>query len=299
MRVQNGTIWLDGEIAGWEEARLPLMSDALLRGLSVFDGLVARRQTDGSLALLGAERHLDRLARSCAVLGLPLETGVPGLLEGCRAAAEREAAGSPDCDVYVRPMVVGAVLTPRAREASVTVAAFRQAPAAPAPVALLTSAWRRPTDDTLPPALKVVGNYQLTRLARLEAKKAGYDDALVLNAAGRVAESAGAAVVQELGGRLSTPPPWEGCLDSVTVALLALLARAEGMEWAREPLQRTAVLGADGLALAGTLADVVPVSRLDHRSYAAPSPLLEQLGLLWADASRGGKHAGLLETVTV
>ncbi|WP_151770806.1 aminotransferase class IV [Streptomyces abyssomicinicus] len=299
MRVQNGTIWLDGALADWEEARLPLMSDALLRGLSVFDGLVARRQTDGSLALLGAERHLDRLSRSCQVLGLPLEGGTDGLLEGCRAAAEQEAAGFPDCDVYIRPMVVGAVLTPRAREASVTVAAFRQEPGAPAPVTLQTSAWRRPTDDTLPPALKVVGNYQLTRLARLEAKKAGYDDALVLNAQGRVAESAGAAVVQEHGGRLSSPPPWEGCLDSVTVALLAAIARAEGIEWAREPLLRTTVLGADGLALAGTLADVVPVSRLDHRDYDAPSPLLKQLGTLWSEASRGGRHAGLLETVAV
>ncbi|MFH9725964.1 aminotransferase class IV [Streptomyces sp. NPDC017254] len=299
MHVQNGTIWLDGEIAAWDRARIPLMSDALLRGLSVFDGLVARRQTDGTLALIGAERHLDRLARSCEVLGLPLEGGPPALLDGCRAAAEREAGDDPDCEVYVRPMVVGAILTPRARAASVTVAAFRRQPAAPTPVALQTSAWRRPADDTLPPALKVVGNYQLTRLARLEATTAGYDDALILNTAGRVAESAGAAVVQERGGRLSTPPAWEGCLDSVTVALLAEIARAEGIEWAREPLLRTTVLGADGLALAGTLADVVPVSRLDHREYAAPAPLLDQLGELWAEASRGGKHAGLLETVTV
>ncbi|MFD7964723.1 aminotransferase class IV [Streptomyces zaomyceticus] len=299
MHVQNGTIWLDGEIADWDRARIPLMSDALLRGLSVFDGLVARRQDDGTLALIGAERHLDRLARSCEVLGLPLEGGPSALLDGCRTAAAHEAADDPDCEVYVRPMVVGTVLTPRAVTASVTVAAFRRQPVAPAPVALMTSAWRRPADDTLPPALKVVGNYQLTRLARLEATAAGYDDALVLNTAGRVAESAGAAVVQERGGRLTTPPSWEGCLDSVTVALLAELARAEGIEWAREPLLRTTVLGADGLALAGTLADVVPVSRLDHREYAAPAPLLEQLGALWAEASRGGKHAGLLETVAV
>ena len=300
MREQNGTIWLDGQLATWQEARLPLMSDALLRGLSVFDALTARRRGDGSLALIGAERHLDRLVRSCTALGLTVEADRRLLLDGCREAARHEAEGHRACDVYVRPMVVGAVLSDRARDASVTIAAFRRPPCTPpTPVRLMTSSWRRPTDDTLPPSFKVVGNYQLTRLARREAEQAGYDDALVLNTAGRIAETAGAALLQERDGRVTTPPAWEGCLDSVTVALLGPLARAEGIEWAREPIPRTSALSADGLALAGTLADVVQVSRLDHRAFDLGRRVLSHLQSVFLTASQGGKHADLLEPVAV
>nr|WTA71052.1 aminotransferase class IV [Micromonospora sp. NBC_00855] len=297
--VQNGTVWVDGEQADWQDARLPLMSDAVLRGLCVFDGLVARRQPDGTLVLVAADRHLRRLHRSCRALGLPTERTVTQLVDDCRAAAAAEATADPDCDVYVRPMVVGTTLTGRATRASTTVAAFRQHPRPPQPVRVRTSAWRRPSGDTMPPGLKVVGNYQLTRLARLEAKESGYDDALLLNAAGRLAEGAGSAVLVERDGRIVTPPPYEDCLDSITVALLATLAEADGIELTRQPVSRTEVLTADGLALAGTLADVVPVTDVDHVTWPTTSPLLDRLRVLYLDASRGGKHADLLEPVVV
>lgn len=299
MSAQNGTIWLDGERADWSEARIPLMSDALLRGLSAFDGLVARRQQDGTLALVAAERHLHRLRHTCAALGLPVEMDTARLLASCAAAATTEAAGDPRCDVYVRPMVVGARLTPRATHASVTVAAFRQSPKAPAPIRVKTSAWRRPSGDTMPAALKVVGNYQLTRLARLEATSSGYDDALLLNAAGRVAEGAGAALLVERDDLVSTPPPWEDCLDSVTVALLAALAEEEGIELARRPVSRTEALTARGLAFAGTLADVVAITALDHVNLPADAPLLDHLRARYLTASAGGKGADLLELVAL
>ncbi|MER5769761.1 aminotransferase class IV [Streptomyces sp. NPDC001985] len=301
MQEQNGTIWVDGRQENWADVRLPLMSDALLRGLSAFDGMVARRQPGGGLALLAPGRHLRRLQRTCAVLNLPLEEEYEQLLKGCLVAAGIEAEGHPECEVYVRPMVVGARLTERASAASVTVAAFRQPPAGadPAPVTLTTSSWRRPSGDSMPPSLKVVGNYQLTRLARLEAKEAGFDDALLLNSAGRVAEGAGAAIVMERDGRLVTPPVWEDCLDSVTIALLETLAAAEGIPFERAPVLRTDALSADGMVLAGTLADLVPVRRLDHREFGLEPPLLTRLRHRYLAASRGGEGSAALELVDV
>lgn len=70
---QNGTIWIDGTLADWNAAKIPLMSDALLRSLCAFDGLIAKRQPDGSLALVAPDRHYERLTRTCRVLGLPIE----------------------------------------------------------------------------------------------------------------------------------------------------------------------------------------------------------------------------------
>ncbi|GAB3443087.1 aminodeoxychorismate lyase [Streptomonospora sediminis] len=294
---QNGTIWIDHEQADWDEARIPLMSDALLRGLSVFDGMVARRRGDGGLALIAPDRHLDRLERSCAVLGLAVEHSREELLRACVSCAAAEAGESGD--VYVRPMVVGTALTPRARAASVTVAAFRREAAVPAPITMRTSSWRRPGGDAMPPGVKAVGNYQLTRLARMESAQAGGDDSLLLNRHGRVAEAAGAAVLVEDGGRVASPPEWEDCLESVTVALLAKFARREGIELSREPVSRSRVYGAAGLAVAGTLSDVTMVHSLDHRDYGGDSPLLGHLRSRYLAAAAGTGDADLLEAVEV
>jgi branched-chain amino acid aminotransferase len=297
--VQNGTIWVDGDITDWERARIPLMSDALLRSLCAFDALIAKRQAGGGLALLAPDRHLARLAETCRVLGLPIELSPGAILDGCRQVARREAEGYPEADVYVRPMIVGAALTPKVRSASVTIAAFRQDAVPAAPVSLKTSVWRRPDDDAMPAALKVTGNYQLSRLARREAAGLGYSEALLLNSGGHVAEAAGAAVVVERRGRLVTPPPWEDCLDSITVALLSSLARATGIELVREPVLLTHALSADGMALAGTLADLNRVERLDQVVFEDTATALLELQETYRAACRGGKGFDLLEALPV
>lgn len=295
---QNGTVWLDGELAGWDEARLPLMSDAVLRSLCVFDGMIARRQSDGSLAFIAFERHMRRLRQSCRAVGLPVASTDAEMLTACSEVVAAETLGHPDCDVYVRPMVVGAALSDRATSASMTIAAFmRPTEDSPPPVTVCTSSWRRPTNDSLPASVKAVANYQLARLARMEAKAAGYDDALVLNAAGRAAEAAGSAILIERDGVIGTPPSWDDCLDSITVHVLSALAPDIGVPFERRPVLRTEALSADGLALAGTLADLVPVSRLDVAALDVTSPLLASLRDAYTVASRGGKRADLLEAV--
>jgi branched-chain amino acid aminotransferase len=295
---QNGTVWLDGELTSWDEARLPLMSDAVLRSLCVFDGMMARRQDDGSMVLIAFERHIRRLRQSCGAVCLPMTYTDAEMLTACSEVVAAETLGHPDYDVYVRPMVVGAALSHRAESASMTIAAFRRPiEDGPAPVRMGTSSWRRPTNDSMPASVKAVANYQLARLARMEAKAAGYDDALVLNAAGRVAEAAGSAILIERNGVIGTPPSWDDCLDSITVHTLAAVASDVGVPFERRPILRTEALSADGLALAGTLADVVPVSRLDLAAIDVTSPLLASLRNRFAVASRGGKSADLLEAV--
>lgn len=296
---QNGTIWVDGTLADWNAAKIPLMSDALLRSLCAFDGLIAKRQPDGSLALVAPDRHYERLTRTCRVLGLPIELSRSTIFDGLREVALHETIGHAEADVYVRPMIVGAALTTRVRTASVTIAAFRQEATAQSPVSLKTSVWRRPDDDSMPAAIKVTGNYQLSRLARREATRLGYSDALILNSAGRVAESAGAAVILERGGSLLTPPAWDQCLDSVTVALIEVIAKTAGVRFSREPILFTQALTAEGMALAGTLADLTSVERLDDTSFTDSASALGTIRQAYESACRGGKWFDLLESITL
>lgn len=294
-RVQNGTIWADGRLRAWTEVGVPLMSDAVLRGLAVFDGLIADRH-HGVLALLAGEAHARRLVANARVLRLASQVDVAQVLDACLEAASAEAESSGTDVIYVRPMLVGAPVVSDARgDTTLTVAAFAQRDVAvPDPVRLQLAAWRRPQGDSLPAQVKAVTNYQLSRVVRLAARAAGYDDALVLNTNGRLAESAGAAVLVESDGVVRTPPPWEDALDSVTVRVLARLAEAEGIPLVHEPVSLAAVHAADGLALAGTLSDVVPVSSLDD--VALPGgPLLDLLRDRFLDARRGGRHLELLD----
>lgn len=270
---QNGSVWADGRLRGWSEVAVPLMSDAVIRSAAVFDGLRAHRRPGGPIRLLAGRAHVRRLVESARALRLPLAYGIDDILAGCAevAAAELAATGRPVA--YVRPMVLGATLTPDARTVSLTVAAFGQLNQPPAPQRLQLAALRRPAGDSLPPQVKAVANYQLTRLTRLAARSAGYDDALLLNEHGRLAEAAGAAVVVERDGRLLTPPAWEGCLPSITVDVLARLATALDIPFARTPVPLSAVWSADGLAMAGTLADLVEVRAVDDLDLSSGTAL--------------------------
>ncbi|MEV0459998.1 aminotransferase class IV, partial [Catellatospora methionotrophica] len=152
----------------------------------------------------------------------------------------------------------------------------------------------RPSPDALTPQNKAVANYQLSRLARLAAQAAGYDDAILLNAQGRLAEAAGAAVLVEHGGRVSTPPDWEGCLASITVDVVERIAAHVGVPFRREPVTTAALAAADGIALAGTLAALTEVTCLDDLTVPR-GPALATLRRHYLDALAGGPLAPLLE----
>lgn len=266
---QNGTVWADGRLRGWPDVAVPLMSDAVVRSAAAFDGLRAHRTSDGRIALIAGQAHARRLVYSARALRLPLAYGVEEILAGCADVAAAELAATGGTIAYVRPMVLGATLTPNAGSASLVITAFAQPDRPPEPQRLQIAALRRPIDDSLPPQIKAVANYQVSRLIRLTARAAGYDDALLLNAQGRLAEAAGAAVLVERDGQLFTPPAWEGCLPSITVDLIARFAEALGIVFVREPVPLSAIWMADGLALAGTLADLVEVRTVDDLELPA------------------------------
>ncbi|WP_152748181.1 aminotransferase class IV [Micromonospora sp. RV43] len=261
--TQNGSVWADGAMREWSDLSVPLMSDAILRAASVFDGIRADLTPDGRIRLLAGRAHIERLVRSARIMRLPLAYDVDEILLAAARVAQVELASTHQHIAYVRPMLVGAALTEHASQTSLTIAAFAQDDKLPDPIWMQIAALRRPSSDSVPPEMKAVANYQQTRMLRMAAQADGYADALLLNEHGRLAESTGAAVVVEHAGRLISPPTWESCLPSVTIEILERLAREIGIAFVREPVPLASVLAADGLALAGTLASLVPVCGVD------------------------------------
>ena len=152
--------------------------------------------------------------------------------------------------------------------ADLIVTAFTQQKHNPDPMRLGVSTWRRAADVALPTRVKSSANYVGGRLARIEVRRLGYDDAVMLNDAGRVAESTGACVLIADNGRIISPPTHEGCLDSITVAALEQVSREGGVPFERRPIERTELLAAEECGIAGTITELTLVEEVDGFNFA-------------------------------
>ena len=147
--------------------------------------------------------------------------------------------------------------------ADLVVTAFHQTKDPIPPMTLTVSSWRRSGDAQLPYRVKASANYVVARQARIEASERGFDDAILLNDAGRVAEATGSCVVAFRDGMVITPPPYEGALESITLDVVERICRRDGLAFERRPLDRTELLTSDEAAVAGTISELTPISRID------------------------------------
>jgi branched-chain amino acid aminotransferase len=111
--------------------------------------------------------------------------------------------------------------------------------------------------------VKASANYVVARQARIEASERGFDDAVLLNDAGRVAEATGSCIVALRDDVVLTPPAYEGSLESITVDIVEEICRRDGSAFERRPLDRTELLTSDEAAIAGTISELTPISRID------------------------------------
>jgi branched-chain amino acid aminotransferase len=280
-------VWLDGRIVGGEEARIPVTDHGLLYGDGVFEGI--RVCARGVFRL---DDHLARLAASARALALELPEPLPALREIVLATAR--AFGEPDA--YVRLIVTrgeGAlgVDPTTCRRGRVICIVDRLAIYPPRTLArgldLVTASLRRPAPDVLDPRVKSL-NYLNSALAKLEARQRGADEALLLNAAGNVAEASVANVFAICGDLLRTPPPSEGALEGITRRTVLELAPVMGLRQREEPLGRQDLFQADEVFLTGTGAGVAGVRSLDGRSLRgpAPGPLTDKLARAYLERVR-------------
>ena len=175
----------------------------------------------------------------------------------------------------------------RIRSPTCDLTAFLTPKGAPAPIRMGVSTWRRAADTMLPARIKTSTNYQAARLARIEGRSRGYADMIMLNNQERVAESGGACVLLVRDGKVFTPPSSEGALESIMVDIIEELAKEQRIPFERRPIDRTELYIADEIALAGTLAEVLPVLSVDGNECTRKTRLLATLGERYFAAARG------------
>jgi branched-chain amino acid aminotransferase len=147
--------------------------------------------------------------------------------------------------------------------ADLFITAYHTASSPPEPADIGVSTWQRAPDLALPCRIKTSTNYQVARLAKIEARGRGYSEMVLLNQHGRVAEALGTCILMVRDGCVVTPPPWEGALESITVDLVEQLCKSLCIGFVRRPIERSELAVADEIALAGTLAEVTRVQTLE------------------------------------
>jgi len=291
-------VFFGGAIRPWEDAVLHISSEAVVRGLNVFEGLKGYWQEDGHFGFVHLARHYARLGRSARLLHIDMPVTYDEFERACFELTR--ALCRPSSDLYVRATLfvieghygAGTV-------ADLVLTGYQQEKDPPAPIDMGVSTWRRPADVAMPARIKTGSNYQVARLARIEGRGRGYEDMILLNEFGRVAESTGACVLVVRDSRVATPPASEGALESITVDVLTELAASLAIDVIRRPIERSELYIADEVGLAGTLTEVTIVRSVDDSPIAEEPPTLRMLAQRYRDAVKGVDPHPAVEVVMV
>ena len=266
-------IWLDGELVDWAEARVHVLSHALHYGSGVFEGIRAYA-TERGTGVFRLREHLQRLRRSADVYFME----IPFTDEELRSAVHDTLQINAMDSCYVRPLVwrgYGEMgVNPLNCPVQVAIAvwpwgAYLGEDGLTNGVRVTMSSWRRIGQNTIPATAKATGQYLNSQLAKIEAVKHGYDEAILLNEQGFVADGSGENVFIVQDGVLSTPPVTASCLPGITRDTVIRLARDLGHEVRERDLVRSELYAADEVFFTGTAAEVTPVRSVDDHEIGA------------------------------
>lgn len=298
-------VWFDGELVPWEQATVHVLTHGLHYGSGVFEGIRVYATAEGP-AVFRLDDHMRRLERSARALRIPLSWSAAQL---SAAALDLVRANElPAC--YLRPIVfygTGSIgLNPRGASVHASIVAFEWgtylgAAGMKAGVRVRVSSWRRVDHETLIPNAKATGQYLNSVLAKQEALAAGYDEALMLNTAGFVAEGTGENLFLVRDGVVTTPPTSAGALDGITRASVMRILADEGHEVVEQQVSRSDLYYADEAFFTGTAAEVTPIREIDDRTVGAgvpgPITLLAQDRYLAAVRGELPKYRSWLQVV--
>jgi branched-chain amino acid aminotransferase len=291
-------VYCRGDIRPWEDATLHVSTEAVNRGLNVYEGLKGYWQSDGDgFGIVEMRRHYDRLCRSARLLHIP----VPVTFEEFQNACSRliRKLYERDRDMWIRATLF--VVEGHWGEgtiADLVLTAYHQVKQPPSPVSVGVSTWQRATELSLSPRIKTSANYNVARLARIEGRGRGFSEMLLLNQYGRLAEATGACVIMVRDGCVITPPASEGRLESITLEIVKSICHSRAIPFIERPIDRTELHIADELRLVGTLAELTPITRIDDYELPSSRPLTNLIAETFWTAVRGSvPHPGIEMTL--
>ena len=262
---RDGVIWFNGEMVPWRDAQTHVLTHGLHYGSCVFEG---ERVYGGHVFKL--REHTERLFHSAAVMGFE----IPFSVDEIDAANKEVVAAQNIEDGYVRPVAWrgSEMMAVSAQQTKTHVAiATWPWPSYFTPEARLEgirlgiAKWVRPAPNTAPTDSKAAGLYMICTMSKHAAEAQGYDDALMLDYRGRIAEATGANIFLVQKGVLHTPDP--NCfLDGITRRSVIDLARERGLEVVERAIMPEELAATDEVFLTGTAVEVTPVSEIgDYR----------------------------------
>ncbi len=292
-------VFMSGKLVPWDDANIAIYSEALIRAASVFEGIKGYWDVEAeTFSLLAPRQHFDRLHRSARLMHLPFTMSYEQFIGSCTQLSEVLLVQGRD--LWLRPTLLAVeghwgldTVT------DLVITAYTLAQERPQPIAVGLSSWQRAGDRAQPARIKSSANYQVGRLARIEGRRSGYEEMILFNSRGRVAEATGACVVMVRDGRVITPPPYEDCLESITVDIIETLCGSLNIPFDRRPIEFTELAIADEACLAGTLAELVPVTSIDSMPLGGKSPVLDRIADAFWDTVRSAQTVPGIEMVPI
>jgi branched-chain amino acid aminotransferase len=290
---QADLIWQNGELVAWEDAKVHVLTHGLHYGTGVFEGIRAY-ETDHGTAIFRNREHLDRLFKSAELYYMQ----IPYTLEELRSAIHELVAANELRECYIRPLVYRGYgqmgLNPLDAPVDVAIAvwpwgAYLGEESKIRGVRAKVSSWRRIHHDSLIPHAKASGQYLNSVLAKIEATKSGYEEAILLDSQGYVCEGSGENIYAVRHGKLITPPQTAGILDGISRNAILQIARDHGHQVEERNLARAELILADEVFLSGTAAELVPVREIDDHTIGGgePGAVTRQLQQVFDDALHG------------
>lgn len=286
---RDGVIWLDDRLVPWRDARLHVLSHGLHYASCVFEG---ERVYGGRVFKL--TEHSERLVRSAEILGMEL----PWSVDEIDRATKEVVRANEIQDGYVRPVVwrgsemmgVSAqAAKPRLAIATWIWPSYFSPELRAKGIRLTRARWRRPAPDTAPTQSKAAGLYMICTMSKHEAEAKGYQDALMLDYRGLVAEATGANIFLVMNGEIHTPVP-DCFLDGITRRTVIGLARRRGFTIVERAIQPEEFARTQEVFLTGTAAEITPVGEIDEFRFT-PGPVTAALIEDYDALVRG--HAGV------
>ncbi|PHX93609.1 MAG: branched chain amino acid aminotransferase [Acidimicrobium sp.] len=284
-------IWMNGLLVNWDDAKVHVLTHTLHYGTGVFEG-IRTYETKNGPAVFRLTDHIKRLHNSAQIMGMDMPYSVEELVDAVKQTVV--STGLPSC--YVRPLAyygygeMGLNTLPCKVDVAIACwpwGAYLGDDAVDKGVRMKISSWTRHDHNTMPPAAKTVGNYVNSSLAKVEALKAGYDEAIMLSPNGLVAECTGENIFCVRNGIILTPPLSAGALEGITQSSVTKIARDLGYDIRVDNIARSDLYIADEIFVCGTAAEVGSVSSVDDRKVPCPGPMTKAIATTYAKAVRG------------
>ena len=289
-------VFFEGKIVPFEDAKISVATHALHYGTGVFGGLRGYwNEEKKKLYIFRPYDHFRRLLNSGRMMNMHIPYDEEGLIQLTLDLVRTEGWQE---DIYIRPFIykadlgIGVRLHDLKDELTIFSMPFKMYIKNDTNAHVTVSSWRRLDDNMIPARGKVSGAYANSALIKTDAHRSGFDEALVLTQSGHISEGSAMNIFMVRDGKVITPPVTDNILEGITRKTAMELAEKElGLPVVERSIDRTELYICDELFMTGSAAQIVAITKVDHRSVGTGKmgPVAEQLRILFDDAVRAKK----------